>query len=124
MLSTNLKENISKKIIINYWKHYNCISKYKYYDRTQQAESLQYANGNMIAWEHSTKYCAHNVETLALIFCGKFKDVILACQSYDNNKAFAESAYTYEENMNPIIYEVGKVNYSKNNISNKVLVNV
>lgn len=83
------------------------------YDREQQAESLRHYGGNMIAWEHSTKYCAHNVETLALTFCGKFKDVIKACRMYDENMAFAESAYTHEENQKPVIYEVGKVNYSE-----------
>jgi len=89
--------------------------RYNFYTRDQQADSLKHQNpnGNMIAWEHSTKYCAHNVETLALTFCGKFKDVIKACQKYDNNMAFAESAYTYEENQDPVIYEVGVVNYSK-----------
>lgn len=87
-----------------------------FYDRDSQAESLRYTGGNMIAWEHSTKYCAHNVETLALTFCGKFKDVIKACHLYDKNMAFAESAYTYEENREPVIYEVGKTNYSKTHV--------
>jgi len=89
--------------------------RFNFYTRDQQADSLKHKNpnGNMIAWEHSTKYCAHNVETLALTFCGKFKDVIKACQKYDNNMAFAESAYTYEENQDPVIYEVGCINYSK-----------
>ena len=108
----------SKKDYYELLKRSNCISKYNHYDRDAQSESLQFVDGNMIAWEHSTKYCAHNVETLALTFCGKFRDVIMGCQSYDNNKAFAESAYTYEENVEPIIYEVGKVNCSKNDVPN------
>jgi hypothetical protein len=84
----------------------------KYFTRDQQGESLTHAKGNMVAWEHSTKYCAHNVETLMLTFCGKFRDVIDACHKYANNMAFAESAYTYEENMPPVVYEVGETNYS------------
>lgn len=85
----------------------------KGYTRDEQAESLRYTGGNMVAWEHSTKYCAHNVETIGLTFCGKFKDVIKACHKYDNNLAFAESAYTFEEKQKPVIYEVGVVNRSK-----------
>lgn len=94
--------NLSKRIGTN-----------NHYSRDSQAESLRHTGGDMIAWEHSTKFCAHNVETLALTFCGKFKDVINACRKYDTNMAFAESAYTYEENQDPVVYEVGVTNYSK-----------
>jgi hypothetical protein len=90
----------------------------EFYNRDSQAESLKHTGGDMVAWEHSTKYCAHNVETLALTFCGKFKDVIRACQLYDSNMAFAESAYTHEEDQEPVVYEVGKTNYSKTEVPN------
>lgn len=85
----------------------------RYYTRDEQADSLRHTGGNMLAWEHSTKYCAYQVETLALTFCGKFKDVIRACKVYDENLAFAESAFTHEENQVPVVYEVGVSNVSK-----------
>lgn len=94
------------------------IDQQNYYNRDSQAASLRHTGGDMIAWEHSTKFCAHNVETLALTFCGKFKEVITACHKYDTNMAFAESAYTYEENQEPVVYEVGVTNYSKHECPN------
>lgn len=94
------------------------IGQNNHYSRDSQADSLRHTGGDMIAWEHSTKFCAHNVETLALTFCGKFKDVINACRKYDTNMAFAESAYTHEENQEPVVYEVGVTNYSKHDRPN------
>ncbi|VBB18934.1 hypothetical protein YASMINEVIRUS_1466 [Yasminevirus sp. GU-2018] len=102
-----------KKEVYELLKLSNSIAKDSYYSRDSQADSLRHTGGNMLAWEHSTKYCAHNVETLALTFCGKFRDVITACKKYDANLAFAESAYTFEENMEPVVYEVGHCNHSK-----------
>jgi len=84
----------------------------KCYNQDEQANSLRYAGGDMIAWEHSTKYCAKKVEPLAITFLGTFRDVIRACIKYDSNMAFAESAFTYEELLEPVIYEVGKKNVS------------
>lgn len=83
------------------------------YSREQQADSLIHIGGNKIAWEHSTKYCAHNVEPLAVTFCGKFGNVITACKKYDKGLAFVESAYTYQEQTEPVIYEVGNINKSQ-----------
>ena len=92
----------------------NKTGKNSYYTRNEQAQSLRKGgNGDMIAWEHSEKYCAHTVETLAITFCGKFKNIIQAAKLYDQNMVFAESAYTHEEKQTPVVYEVGKKNFSK-----------
>lgn len=103
----------NKKTVYELLKLSKCINTSNYFNRDEQADSLRHKGGNMVAWEHSTKYCAHNVETVAVTFCGKFGDVIDACKKYDNNMAFIESAFTYEEKKHPVLYEVGVTNYSK-----------
>ena len=99
----------------------------KYYDRDSQAKSLKSGsfisrlarsenidgNGDMIAWEHSTKYCAYRVETLGITILGRLKNVVVASHLYNQNLACAESAFTFEENMEPVVYEVGVTNVSK-----------
>lgn len=91
-------------------KHYG-----KYYDRDSQANSLKHGgNGDFVAWNHATKYCAYAVETLAITLIGKLQNVIVAGHLYDDDKAFAESAFTFDEKQEPVLYEVGFKNKSKN----------
>lgn len=96
----------------------------KYYDRDSQARSLPSrslrhsnqkvdGNGDMVAWEHSTKYCAYKVETIGITILGRLKNVVVASHLYNQNLACAESAFTLEENQTPVVYEVGKSNISK-----------
>lgn len=65
-------------------------------------------NGDMVAWEHTKKYCSRTVETLCVTFCGRLESVIEACELYEDGKASIESAFTYENNFPPFNYQVGK----------------
>jgi hypothetical protein len=96
----------------------------RYYNRDSQAHSLPSrklrrmnmnvdGNGKMVAWEHSTKYCAYQVETLGITILGRLKNVVVASHLYDQNLACAESAFTLEERKTPVVYEVGQMNVSR-----------
>jgi len=92
----------------------NKIDKSRHYDLDSQGDSVKHVGGDMVAWEHASKYCAYQIETLALTLCGQYGDILSCAELYDKNMAFAESAFTFEENRDPIIYEVGTSCVSKN----------
>jgi hypothetical protein len=68
---------------------------------------------NTYFWEQSTKYCAYRVETIAITLVGRLKNVIVAAHMYDNDNAYAESAHTFDNKLDQVVYEVGHVNISK-----------
>jgi hypothetical protein len=88
--------------------------KYNYNEYVNEYKKKNSSSENYFLWEHSKKYCAHTVEPLGLTMCGNLDNLLIASKKYEDNYAFIESAYTYEENKKPVVYEVGDTLMSVN----------